>query len=80
MLRVYRSDGTILTQKQTAVTIAKIPEDAYNRALYAFYEPYTIFCSERFLQEILSSMEPGEIWDKYIAGEGSLLASLPWVF
>ena len=69
MLRVYRSDGTILTQKQTAVTIAKIPEDAYNRALYAFYEPYTIFCSERFLQEILSSMEPGEIWDKYIAGE-----------
>ena len=59
MLRVYHADGTILAQKQTAVTITQIPEDAYNRALYAFYEPYTIFCSERFLQEILSpgSME-----------------------
>ena len=33
------------------------------------WDPYTIFCSEGCLKQLLASMEEGQRWDKYIAGE-----------
>lgn len=68
-LRVYNSTGDCLTESEVAVCIRWIPENAMNRGLHAFWEPYTIFCSERYLKQLLDSMEPGQQWDKYIAGK-----------
>lgn len=67
-LRVHNSAGDCLTEAEVAVCIRWIPENAMNRGLQAFWEPYTVFCSEAFLKQLLDSMEPGQQWDKYIAG------------
>lgn len=68
-LRVYSSARNCLTESEVAVSIRWIPENAMNRGLQAFWNPYTIFCSENFLKQLLDSMELGQQWDKYIAGE-----------
>lgn len=68
-LRVHNSDGDCLAESESAVCVRWIPETAMNRGLYAFWEPYTVFCSESYLKQLLDSMEPGQQWDKYIAGE-----------
>lgn len=68
-LRVYSSARNCLTESEVAVSIRWIPENAMNRGLQAFWNPYTIFCSENFLKQLLDSMEPGQKWDKYVAGE-----------
>lgn len=68
-LSVYNSEGTPMVRRETEAVIREISEDAMNRGLHAFYEPYTIFCSEAFLQQLLDTMEPGQRWDKYVAGE-----------
>lgn len=68
-LRVYNRARDCLTESEVAVSIRWIPENAMNRGLYAFWEPYTIFCSENYLKQLLEAMEPGQKWDKYVAGE-----------
>lgn len=67
-LRVYDHSGEILAHSQVDAHIVEVPDHALNRALYALWEPYTVFCSENYLKELLSSMEAGQKWDKYIAG------------
>lgn len=68
-LRAYDSSGERLAETQTAASVRMIPSNAMNRGLFAFWEPYTVFCSEAFMKQLLGSMEPGRQWDKYIAGE-----------
>ncbi len=68
-LRVQSSTGDCLAESEVAVCIRRIPGNAFNRGLYAFWEPYTVFCSEAYLRQLLASMKPGQQWDKYIAGE-----------
>lgn len=67
-LRVCGSSGDYLAESEVAASIRWIPEKAMNRGLYAFWGPYTVFCSNAYLKQLLHSMEPGQIWDKYIAG------------
>ena len=67
-LRVPNSAGDCLTESEVAVCVRRIPENAMNRGLHAFWEPYTVFCSETYLKKLLDSMEPRQRWDKYIAG------------
>ena len=40
-----------------------------NRGLAHVYEQYTVICSEQFLKDVLAQMEPGQHWDRYIAGD-----------
>lgn len=68
-LRVYSNSGECLVKAKTDARIVKLPENAMNRGLFALWEPYTIFCSETYLKQLLASMEEGQRWDKYIAGE-----------
>lgn len=68
-LRVYDTSGTCIAESSTDASVAEIPENAMNRSLAAFSEPYTIFCSEAYLQRLLASMDTGERWDNYIVGE-----------
>lgn len=68
-LKVYNNSGEYLTESETDVFIVQIPEIAMNRSLAGLWDPYTIFCSESYLKQLLASMEPGQQWDKYIAGE-----------
>lgn len=68
-LRVYDRGGDCLAESKVAVSIRWLPENAMNRGLYAFWNPYTVFCSENFLKQLLDTMEPGQQWDKYIAGD-----------
>lgn len=68
-LKVYSPSGECLAESQTDAFILQIPEMVMNRALAYLWEPYTIFCSESYLKQLLASMESGQQWDKYIAGE-----------
>ncbi len=68
-LRVRSSSGECLAESETDAVILQIPEMAMNRALAGLWDPYTIFCSESYLKQLLASMEAGKRWDKYIAGE-----------
>lgn len=68
-LRVRDSAGDCLTESEVAVCVQQIQENTINRGLRAFWEPYTVFCSETYLKKLLDSMEPGQRWDKYTAGE-----------
>lgn len=68
-LKVCNSSGEYLADSETDVFIVQVPEKAMNRGLAGLWEPYTIFCSESYLKQLLASMEAGQQWDKYIAGE-----------
>lgn len=68
-LKVYSKSGEMLTEAMSNVSIARVPERAFNRMLYAFWQPYTIFCSVSYLQTLLDSMKPGSKWDRYTIGE-----------
>ena len=68
-LKVYSKSGEMLTETMSNVSIARVPERAFNRLLYAFWQPYTIFCSVSYLQTLLDSMKPGSKWDRYTIGE-----------
>lgn len=68
-LKVYNNSGEYLTESETDVFVMVIPDKSMNRSLNGFWDPYTIFCSESYLKQLLASMEPGQQWDKYIAGE-----------
>lgn len=68
-LRVRGSAGDCLAEAEVAVIPRKIPANAFNRGLHAFWGPYTVFCSEAFLTRLLDAMDPGQQWDKYIAGQ-----------
>lgn len=61
--------GHCITADETDVVVVEVPEYAMNRGLAAFWDPYTIFCSESYVKQLLESMEPGQRWDKYVAGE-----------
>ena len=39
-----------------------------NRLLAGVYDPYTVVCSEAFLANLLSALEPGHYWGKYLTG------------
>lgn len=67
-LRVRNNAGDCIAESETAACVRRIPENTMNRGLFAFWEPYTVFCSESYLKQLLDSMEPGQQWDKYIAG------------
>lgn len=64
----FLSDDGCITEKNTQVSIRAIPEDINNRLLSHIWGPYTIICSEIFLENVLSQMEPGQQWNEYIAG------------
>lgn len=68
-LRVCSNSDEYLAESKADAHIVKLPENAMNRGLFALWEPYTIFCSETYLKQLLASMEEGQQWDKYIAGE-----------
>lgn len=68
-LQVYSNSGELIAETETNAQIVRVPDNAMNRGLYALWEPYTVFCSENYLKELLSSMKIGQQWDKYIAGE-----------
>ena len=68
-LSVCSISGECLAESETDVFVMQIPDKSMNRALAGLWEPYTIFCSESYLKQLLASMEPGQQWDKYIAGE-----------
>ena len=68
-LKVRNSSGECLAASETDAFILQVPEMVMNRGLAGLGEPYTIFCSEGYLKQLLASMEEGQQWDKYIAGE-----------
>lgn len=68
-LSVRDKSGELLAETMSDVFVMTIPENCMNRALAGLWEPYTIFCSEGYLKQLLASMETGRQWDKYIAGE-----------
>lgn len=68
-LKVYTNSGDCLAASETDAFILLVPEMVMNRALAGLWEPYTVFCSESYLKQLLASMEEGQRWDKYIAGE-----------
>ena len=68
-LKVRSSSRECLAESEVAAVILQIPEMVMNRALAGLWDPYTIFCSESYLKQLLASMEEGQRWDKYIAGE-----------
>ena len=68
-LKVYNNSGDCLAASETDAFILQVSEMVMNRGLAGLWEPYTIFCSESFLKQLLASMEEGQQWDKYIAGE-----------
>lgn len=68
-LRVRDSTGACLAESEVAVCVQQIQENTINRGLRAFWEPYTVFCSETYLKQLLNAMEPGQRWDKYTVGE-----------
>lgn len=68
-LTVYNKSGEYLAGAETNAVVMQIPERAMNRALAGLWEPYTIFCSESCLKQLLAAMQTGQQWDKYIAGE-----------
>ena len=68
-LSVCTISGECLAESETDVFVMQIPDKSMNRALAGLWEPYTIFCSESYLKHLLASLEPGQQWNKYIAGE-----------
>lgn len=68
-LLVRNNSGELVAEEETLAQIVRVPDNAMNRGLYALWEPYTVFCSENCLKELLASMEAGQRWDKYTAGE-----------
>ena len=68
-LLVRNNSGELVAEEETQAQIVRVPDNAMNRLLYALWEPYTVFCSENCLKELLASMEAGQRWDKYTAGE-----------
>ena len=68
-LLVRNNSGELVAEEETQAQIVRVPDNAMNRGLYALWEPYTVFCSENCLKELLASMEAGQRWDKYTAGE-----------
>ena len=67
-LRVRDKAGNYLTETEAQACVRRIPENAMNRGLRGFWEPYTVFCSEAFLKQLLASLAPGQTWDKYTGG------------
>ena len=68
-LKVYNNADECLAESETDAVILQVPEKAMNRGLAGLWDPYTIFCSEGCLKQLLAAMEEGQRWDKYIAGE-----------
>lgn len=67
-LRFKSGDDCVLA-KSTPVSTQIISTDIMNRGLAHVYEQYTVICSEQFLKDVLAQMEPGQHWDRYIAGD-----------
>lgn len=64
-----QSDDGCITEKTTPVSIRMISYSVNNRLLAYIRGPYSIICSEKFLEDALSQMEPGREWDRYVAGK-----------
>ena len=64
----FQSDEGCIMEKTTPVSIRMIPDSVNNRLLAYIWGPYSIICSEKFLEDALIHMETGQQWDGYIAG------------
>ena len=68
-LKIDGKGNSPLTEIDIVANPTIIKSNSFNRGLYGFDEPYTIFCSEELVQNLLDSMESGKTWDKFVAGE-----------
>ena len=69
-LRLYDEDGVcIMESKPVPTSVRWVSGVSNTRTIAHMDDPYTIICSEAYLQELLSQMEPGAKWGKYTAGE-----------
>lgn len=64
----FQSDEGCITEKTTPVSIRMISDSVHNRLLAYIWGPYSIICSEKFLEDALTHMETGQQWDGYVAG------------
>lgn len=64
----FKRGGVCLAERTVKVCIREIPDGAMNRGLSGFWSPYTVFCSNTFLQSVIDSMPPGQKWGIYEAG------------
>ncbi len=69
-LRLYGEDGGCIMESKPVPTSARwVSGIANTRTIAHMHDPYTVICSEAYLQGLLRKMEPGAKWGKYTAGE-----------
>lgn len=69
-LRLYDEDGVCTMEaKPVQTSVRWMSGFANTRTIAHMGDPYTIICSEAYLQGLLSQMEPGTKWGRYTAGE-----------
>ena len=69
-LRLYGEDGACIMESKPVQTSARwVSGHANTRTVAHMQDPYTVVCSEAYLQKLLSQMKPGTQWGRYTAGE-----------
>lgn len=70
ILRLYDDAGAcLLESKPTPATVRWISEHTPSKMLVGLGQPYTVVCSEAYLQSLLDGVPPGNEWGKYTAGD-----------
>lgn len=53
--------------------VAEFDHEKTNLILTGAYQPYTVFCSDEFLKNILTECEPGSLCGSFVTGDKTLL-------
>ena len=64
-----QSDDGCMMEITTPVSIRILPKSTYVRNVADIRGPYTVICSDKFLENALSRLGPGEKWDVYTGGD-----------
>lgn len=59
----------LLTKNVSIAAVAEFDHEKTNLILTGAYQPYTVFCSDEFLKNILTECEPGSLCGSFITGD-----------
>lgn len=58
----------LLTKNVSIAAVAEFDHEKTNLILTGAYQPYTVFCSDEFLKNILTECEPGSLCGSFVTG------------
>ena len=59
----------LLTKNVSIAAVAEFDHEKTNLILTGAYQPYTVFCSDEFLKNILTECEPGSLCGSFVTGD-----------